>query len=64
MLKYSYRVYSFHKHLPNAFCAHGPRGAEVNEIDIIHVLMGKFDSKVSVRMNKKLQKAKCSEGDK
>lgn len=54
MLKYSYRVHSFNKHLLNAFCAHGSRGAEVNEIDIIPALMGESDSEASIEMNKKL----------
>lgn len=40
-----------------SFCAHGSRGAEVNEADIIPVLTGEPDSKANIQMNKKLQSA-------
>lgn len=35
----------------------------MNEIDIIPVLMREPDSKASIQMNKKLQNAKCFEGN-
>lgn len=64
MLKDSYRVHSFHKHLLNVLCAHGCRGTEGNEIDIITVLMGQADSQASIQMNEKLQNAECFGGNK
>lgn len=64
MLKDSYMVHSLHKHLLNVLCAHGYRGAERNEADIITVLMGQADSQASTQMNEKLQNAKHFDGNK
>lgn len=60
--KYPYRVHSFIKGLVSAFCECGSGGAEVNEINVVHALMGEADSEASPQMNKKLQNAKCSAG--
>lgn len=62
MLKGSYRVHSFYKHLLNVLCAHGSRGLEGNETDIIIVRRGQANRQASIQMNEKLQNANCSDG--
>ena len=62
MLKGSYRVHSFYKHLLNVLCAQGSRGSEGNETDIIIVRRGQANRHASTQMNEKSQNASCSDG--